>query len=556
MAGAQQAMTNSAMELESINPATGEVFARWAETRAEEILGLIARARAAQAGWGALRVEARCEYLARLRDALFARRDEMAQLIAREAGKPLVEALFQEILVSLDTADYFARRGPELLRPERIVHHLIAAKQISGSVQLEPYGVVAIISPWNYPLSIPLGQMIPALAAGNAVILKPSELTPAIGHAIGELMHEAGLPADVVQIVYGGGEIGRALTEGAPGAPRESFPDKVIFTGSVETGRRVAEACARQLIPSVLELGGKDAMIVLEDADIDIASSGAVWGAFTNCGQACLSVERLFVVSPEGDGAGSRAARFCERVIEKTGRLKMGAGTDASSDIGPLIRPRQMERIERQLADAVARGARILCGGRRRPELGPGFFEPTVVTGVTPEMLLMREETFGPVLPVISVRDAEEAVRLANDSEFGLAASIWTHPSDAGALRGRELAGRLRAGSVMVNDVASYYGLCEAPHGGRGASGWGRTHGRFGLAEMVQVKYVATDRLPRWPKAWWYGYNAELGAAAGRMIEMLFAPGRWWSMKKWRRRVAGAWGARRALPVMRRPRPL
>ncbi|MGH9702884.1 MAG: aldehyde dehydrogenase family protein, partial [Candidatus Acidiferrales bacterium] len=308
--------------------------------------------------------------------------------------------------------------------------------------------------------------------------------------------------------------------------------DKVFFTGSVETGRRIAEACARQLIPSVLELGGKDAMIVCADAHLETAYSAAVWGGFTNCGQACLSVERVYVDQKIAD-------RFTDLCVAKAKKLRVGPASDPDAEIGPMIRLRQLEKVEQQVRDAAGRGAKILTGGNRLAALGENFFEPTVVTNVDHTMRLMQEETFGPVLAIHPVSNAEEAIRLANDSPFGLSGSIWTRD----ALKGRELAARLRAGSVMVNDVASYYGICEAPHGGRGVSGWGRSHSRFGLQEMVQVKYVDVDRLPGTPKSWWFGYNSELANAADRFVEFLFAP-------RWRRRMAALAGKQGAMATL------
>jgi len=297
----------------------------------------------------------------------------------------------------------------------------------------------------------------------------------------------------------------------------------------VATGKKIAEACARHLIPSVLELGGKDAMIVLADADLEVASSAAVWGGFTNCGQACLSVERIYVDASVAD-------EFTRLCVEKTSRLRIGPPSDADAEIGPLIRERQVEKVEEQLRDAIAKGARVLAGGKRRTDLGPSFFEPTVVAHVDHSMQLMREETFGPVLAIASLRSTEEAIALANDSEFGLSASVWTRDADLG----KAVASRLRAGSVMVNDVASYYGICEAPHGGSGASGWGRAHSRLGLLEMVRVKYVDVDRMPRTPKSWWYGYSEKIAASADRFVDFLFAP-------RWRSRMAALGGSRGAL---------
>jgi succinate-semialdehyde dehydrogenase/glutarate-semialdehyde dehydrogenase len=287
-----------------------------------------------------------------------------------------------------------------------------------------------------------------------------------------------------------------------------------MFTGSVATGRRVAEACATKLIPSVLELGGKDGMIVLADADLQVASSAAVWGSYTNCGQVCLSVERLFVE----EAISQEFAGLC---VEKTKKLRIGPGSDPVTDVGPLIRPQHVQRMGDLVEDAVERGATVLCGGHARPDLGPSFFEPTVITGVDSMMKLFQEETFGPILAIQVVKDADEAIRLANDSPFALAASIWTNDSK----RGQAVAQQLRAGAVMVNDTISYFAIAEAPHGGCGASGWGRTHGRAGLLEMVQTKYIDVDRMPRSEKPWWYRYGDDLERAADAFLRFEFSGG-------------------------------
>ncbi|MFZ3215379.1 MAG: aldehyde dehydrogenase family protein [Candidatus Acidiferrales bacterium] len=502
----------AAATIDSINPATQEINRQFAAAQPAALPAIFARALAAQKDWAARPLRERCAMLRGLRDGIFARRDEIADVITREAGKPRVEAIFAEVLLALDTAEFLARQIPRWLRPERVPHHSLAMKAKSGWLEYEPLGVVAIISPWNYPFSIPMAQVIPALATGNSVLLKPSELTPWCGQLVAELVEQAKFPAPLLQVLQGRGDLGAAIIEAGP--------DKVFFTGSVATGRRIAEACARKLIPSVLELGGKDAMIVLADADLDVASSAAVWGGFMNCGETCISVERIYVEQPA-------AARFAELCVEKTKKLRLGPASDPDVEVGPMIRVGQLEKVEDQLRDASERGAQILAGGNRRPDLGPNFLQPAVVANVDHSMQLMREETFGPVIAICAVADPEQAVALANDSPFALSASIWTGNS----ARGRALASRVRAGSVMVNDVASYYGIAEAPHGGPGASGWGRTHSRLGLLEMVRVKYIDVDRLPRVPKSWWFGYTADLAVAASALLESLFAPG-------WRRRIA------------------
>ena len=507
--------------VESVDPATGAVHERFESTPTADLPAILNRARHAQVAWATERLTSRCALVGRLADRLYARRSELAERVTRETGKPQVEALFADVLISLDAARYYARYASELLREERVPHHNPALKAKSGRLGYEPYGVIGIIAPWNYPLAIPLAQIVPAVVAGNAVVIKCSELTPSCGRLIAECFAEAGFPADVVQVIQGGGSLGAALIE--------ARPDKMIFTGSVATGKQVAVACARQLIPCVLELGGKDAMIVLADADLETASSAAVWGSFTNCGQACLSVERIYVER-------QIAERFTERCVAKARLLKVGPGSDPENEVGPMIRPSAVDRVEAQLREAELHGARVLFGGRRRPDLGPNYFEPAVVDNVDHTMSLMREGTFGPVLAIMTVENDEQAVAMANDSVFGLSASIWTGNRE----RGTRLAEHMYVGAVMVNDVASYFGMPEAPHGGRGLSGWGRAHSRIGLLEMVQVKYLDVDHLPRWPKTWWFGYNKGLSHTAGRFIDFLHAP-------NWLDRWRNAGGALRAL---------
>jgi succinate-semialdehyde dehydrogenase/glutarate-semialdehyde dehydrogenase len=492
--------------LPSINPATGEVVGSFERTLPALVAEIVSRARAAQSDWAKLSIGDRCAKLRVLGECLLTSRNELADAVVRESGKPRVEALFADIFVALDSAKYWSKNAANALRTQRVPHHSMAARAKRGYTVLEPLGVIAIISSWNYPLAIPLSQIIPAVAAGNAVVCKTSDFTPECGALIEKLFLDAGFPKDLVTVIQGGGEVGQALIEAAP--------DKVMFTGSMATGRRVAEACAKKLIHSVLELGGKDAMIVLADADLDVASSAAVWGSYTNCGQVCLSVERLFVEQ-------SISEAFVARCVEKTKKLRLGPGSDPSTDIGPLIRQQHVQRMSDLIQDAVSSGAKVLCGGRARPDLGPNFFEPTVIAGVDSSMKLFQEETFGPILAIQTVRNADEAVAQANDSDFSLAASVWT----GDAQRGEALAKRLRAGAVMVNDAISYFGIAEAPHGGCGASGWGRTHGKAGLLEMVHTKYIDVDRLPRREKPWWYRYGVDLERAADAFLKFEFSGG-------------------------------
>jgi succinate-semialdehyde dehydrogenase/glutarate-semialdehyde dehydrogenase len=490
----------------SVNPATGEVLCEFEAAGESEVQAAVARARAAQAAWAELGVRRRIDMIREFQHKLAARKLETAAVITREAGKPLAEALTTEVLVVLDAARFLIENAWGLLRDEPVSHGNLATKLKRGRLLREPHGVVGIISPWNYPFSIPATETLAALVAGNAVVLKPSELTPLVALELASLLHAAGVPEEVFQVVVGESVAGAALVH----API----DKLVFTGSVATGRRIAAAAAERLLPVVLELGGKDPMLVLDDADADVASSAALWGAFVNAGQACLSVERCYVHR-------SLYARFVEACAAKTRKLRVGNGMEPHNDVGPMIHERQLRIVEAHVEDAKARGARVLAGGSRLRDLGANFYAPTVLADMTHEMRIMREETFGPVLPVMAFDSDDEAVRLANDSEYGLAASVWTRDS----ARGERLARRIHAGTVMVNDVISCFGISEAPHGGVKSSGIGRTHGRFGLEEMVRVKYLDTDRMPGMKKVWWYEYGERFTRQMEGFLDMQFARG-------------------------------
>jgi len=488
----------------STNPATGEMLRELECCSDVDVHSAVARARAAQPSWAALGVESRIASLRKFQRLLHEHKTEVATLITQEAGKPYVEALSTEILVVLDAARFLITNAFAFLREQPVPHGSVAMKAKSGRILREPYGVIAIVSPWNYPFSIPAVDALAALVTGNAVVLKPSEFTSLVGLKLEELLHRAGVPKEIFQVVVGDGTTGAALLN--------SEIDKLIFTGSVPTGKRIAQTAAHRLLPVVLELGGKDPMLVREDADIDVASSAAVWGAFVNAGQACLSVERCYVHQ-------SLYTKFLEACVAKTRQLRVGNGMDPKTDIGPMIHERQLHIVEDQVEEAKAQGARVLFGGTRLRELGPHFYSPTVLADVTHEMRIMRDETFGPVLSVAPFTSDEEAIRLANDSEFGLSASVWTRDSR----RGEAIARQITAGTVMVNDAISCFGISEAPHGGVKASGIGRSHGRFGMEEMVRVKYLDSDRLPRMKKLWWYGYGEALTRQMEAFVDLQFA---------------------------------
>jgi succinate-semialdehyde dehydrogenase/glutarate-semialdehyde dehydrogenase len=487
----------------AIDPATGHAFAETPVTPIDSIPGLVARARVAQQAWARRPLADRRAVVRRFQRLLFQRRREMAELITRENGKPLAEALLTDVAVTLDFARYYAAHAPRMLRPRRIRHANLAFWGRRGFIHWEPLGVVAVISPWNYPLLLPFGELIPALLAGNAVLLKPSEFTTRVAVLGVELLHAAGVPPDLCQLLVGGGDVGAALIEAGP--------DKVFFTGSVATGRKVAARAAERLIPVSLELGGSDPAIVLADADLPRTVSGLLWARFTNGGQTCVAAKRLIVERPVSD-------RFVELLVRQTEQLQPGHGLEGDVDVGPLIRESQLRDLERQLASTVARGARVRTGGRRRPELGPTFFEPTVVTEVPLDSPLWREEVFGPVLPVVAADDVEHAIRLANDTTFGLSASIWT----GNRARGEALARRIEAGAVLVNDATSYVGAAEAPHGGEKQSGLGRTHAEFGMREVCRPRFVQVDRLDWLPKPWWFGYSSESLDARDGFLRLLF----------------------------------
>jgi len=496
----------AAQPIMSVNPATGETLRSFECATEVEVQAAVARAKAAQTEWNARGVEARIRILGEFQRKLHERKWEAARVITQEAGKPYVEALLTEIVVVLDSARFLIGNAYRLLRQEDVPHGGLAMKTKSGCLVREPYGVIGIISPWNYPFSIPSTEALAALVAGNAVVVKPSEFTSLCALELAKLLHEAGVPTDVFQVVIGDGRSGAALINSAI--------DKLVFTGSVPTGKRVAQTAAARLLPVVLELGGKDPMLVLDDADLEVTSSGAVWGAFVNAGQACLSVERCYVHR-------SVHEKFVEACAEKTRKLRVGNGLEPETDVGPLIHERQLRIVESHVDDAKAKGARVVTGGKRLPELGSNFYAPTVLADVTHEMRIMREETFGPVLPVMAFDSDEDAIRLANDSDYGLAASVWT--SDRA--RGNAIAKKIAAGTVMINDVITCFGISEAPHGGVKASGRGRTHGKFGLEEMVCVKYVDAERLPGVKRVWWYGYSEAFARQMEGFVDAMFARG-------------------------------
>jgi succinate-semialdehyde dehydrogenase/glutarate-semialdehyde dehydrogenase len=476
-------------ERRALNPATGLPFASASLLDAEQARSALAAAQAAFPAWGRTSIRERSRLLQRLREVVLADAEDIARLIEREQGKPASEALAAEIVPALECLRHLAEHAEELLQEEPIASGMLLLAHKRARLEYAPIGVVLVITPWNYPFGIPLPHVATALAAGDTVVLKPAPATTLVGLRIGALAKKAGLPDGVVNVVAADDAVAAALVE-------DSRVGKIVFTGSVATGRRIMAAAARNLTPVVLELGGKDPAVVCRDADLDRAARGIAWGAFMNAGQTCASVERVYVERPVADA-------FLTRVVEEARAIRLGDPAGGCADVGPMTLERQRRTVEEHVRDAVARGAHVLTGGAA-PD-GPGwFYPPTILSDVDHTMRVMREETFGPVLPVMAVDTLDEAIRLANDSDYGLAASGWTRSQETA----RRLQRELQAGVVTINDALSSFGEPAAPWGGVKSSGIGRTHGLLGLREMVHAKYVSLDHS-RGPELWWYPYSTD-----------------------------------------------
>ncbi len=490
-------------QLESRNPATGERLGAVPVTAPEQVEAVVQAVAKVQPFWAELTLGDRARYLERAAQVVIDESDELRDLIVREQGKPRNDAFTMEILPTIDALHWIAGAGLELLAEEKIPMPQLFLKTKRSAFIYEPLGVIAVISPWNYPWSIPLGEVALALMAGNGVVLKPASLTPLTGERIGRAFERAGIPEGLVRVIHGPGT-GQALVE--------SSVAKVFFTGSVGTGRQVGEACARALKGSVLELGGKDPMIVLPDANLDHAVAGALWGGLANAGQTCSGIERVYVMREVSE-------RFIAGVAEGAARLRVGDPLGWETEIGPMVSGEQFELVRELVDDAVSAGATVHCGGPVAPPAGlqGAFYAPTVMTGVTHEMRIMREEIFGPVIPIVVVDSEDEAVALANDSRFGLGASVWT----ADRSKGERIARELEAGMVWINDHMFSHGACQCSWGGIKESGLGRTHSKFGLYECVNVKLRVWE--PSTVRdAWWYPYDETLGRAMRQAATVLY----------------------------------
>ncbi|GAT82085.1 succinate-semialdehyde dehydrogenase [Streptomyces sp. F-3] len=455
-------------------PFTGEKLADLPESTPEDVAHAFERARAAQAVWAQIPVRQRAAVLLRFHDLLLERQAEILDLIQLETGKARLHA-HEEVQAVAVAARHYGRRASAYLRPRR---HTGAVPVLTKVTELRhPRGVVGQIVPWNYPLELSVGDALPAFVAGNAVVMKPDTETCLTALWARDLLIEAGLPAEAFQVVIGDGPVvGPAVVRHA---------DYVSFTGSTRTGREVAQGAAARLIGFSLELGGKNAMLVLEDADVEKAAAGAVRACFSSAGQLCISIERLYVHESVADA-------FLERFAARTRAMRLGTALAYGADMGSLVGERQLETVTRHVEEAVARGATVVAGGVARPDIGPYFYEPTILDGVDTSMAVCTEETFGPVVSVHRFRTDDEAVERANATPYGLNASVWTR----NARRGRAIAARLRAGTVNINEgYAPAYGSVQAPMGGMKDSGLGRRHGSEGILKYTEAQTVAHQRL-------------------------------------------------------------
>jgi acyl-CoA reductase-like NAD-dependent aldehyde dehydrogenase len=487
------------------NPATGATVGEVPSLTREQTIELVSRARAAQPEWEALGFTGRAALLRDMRKWLVDNRARAIQTLIDENGKTYEDAQL-EILYCADALGFWAKKAPKWLADERERPHsplLFGRKIINRYV---PYGVVGVIGPWNYPLINNFGDAVPALAAGNTVVLKPASITPLSSVLMAEGMREVGVPDGVFLVATGsGGTVGNALVDSV---------DMLHFTGSTEVGRGLMETGAKRLLPVTLELGGKDPMVVLRDANIERAANAAVWGALQNAGQTCISVERVYVEAEAYEP-------FVAKVVEKVGKLRLGpGGRPGSVDVGALTSPEQVDVIAEHIRDAVEKGARVETGGKLRS--GPGrFFEPTVLTGVDHSMKIMTEETFGPTLPIMKVQSEEEAIRLANDSTMGLDSSVF----GGNTSHAEQVARQIQSGGVVVNDALTNYLAMEIPIGGVKESGVGARHGKYGIQKYCQRQNLVVTRLGLNREIYYFPYSKGAAKLTDTLIRFMFGRG-------------------------------
>ncbi|WP_373203160.1 aldehyde dehydrogenase family protein [Mycobacterium marinum] len=485
------------------NPATGEVIGHVPDMSAAQIAELARRGRAAQPGWEALGYEGRAVVLKRMQRWLVDNADQVIATICSETGKTYEDAQIAELIYGAAAFGFWADKAPRYLADERIHSSSVFVKGKRLVLRYRPMGLIGVIGPWNYPLTNSFGDCIPALAAGNSVILKPSEVTPLTSLLLAQGLAESGLPDGVFAVATGRGGTGAAVIDEV---------DMIMFTGSTATGRKVAVRAAERLIPASLELGGKDPMIVLADADIERAANHAAYYSMFNCGQTCISIERCYVEAPIYD-------EFVAKVTEKVRAIRQGVpGGPGSVDVGSLTFPPQVETVQRHVEEAVERGAKVLTGGHRGRTKGY-WYEPTVLVDVNHDMACMREETFGPTLPIMKVADAEEAIRLANDSEYGLCAAVFSRD----LAHAEAVARRVNSGAVTVNDALLNYTALELPMGGaKPGSGVGYRHGPGGIRKYCRQQALLISRFHARRDVHMYPYSARRTRILGRLVGRLY----------------------------------
>jgi acyl-CoA reductase-like NAD-dependent aldehyde dehydrogenase len=490
--------------IEVRNPATLEMVARVPVASTADVVAAVVRARKAQLGWRHTSFRERATVLYRLRDLLLDEREKLADILVSETGRPRSEAYGNELFYLCDAIGVWAKKSAGFLQSERIRPHFPLMKAKKVVCTYEPRGVIGIISPWNFPLTLTLGEALPALMAGNAVVVKPSELTPLSAIFGAELAARAGFPEHLLQVVNGRGATGEALIDSA---------DMIAFTGSVATGKQVMHRAAERLLPLSLELGGKDPMIVLKDADLERAAGACIWGALMNMGQACTSIERVYVEAPVYE-------KFVDLIVTKVRAVRQGP-SEEEVDIGSMTSTAQLEKVAAQVDAAVAGGARILVGGRRNPELKGAYYEPTVLVDLDHSMGIMKDETFGPIIPIMKVKDAEEALRLANDSRYALSASIFSR-AEFERLR---IAERLEASAVCINDSLVNFIIPDTPMGGSKDSGFGYRHGAEGIRKYCNRKTIVSDRFGLKEEFPWYPASAKKARQIRHLLNLLCRSG-------------------------------
>jgi acyl-CoA reductase-like NAD-dependent aldehyde dehydrogenase len=492
--------------IEVEDPATGQVIATVPELSASDVADLAAKARTAQPGWEALGFEGRRRIMLRAQRWLTDNADRVIATIVSETGKAWEDAQLAEVMYGANAFGFWAKQAEEYLADERVKSSNVIVKGKKLVLRYRPVGLVGVIGPWNYPLTNSFGDCIPALMAGNAVILKPSEVTPLTSLLLAEGLRECGLPEHVFQVATGRGETGAALVDQV---------DMVMFTGSTATGKKVMAKAAETLTPVALELGGKDPMLVLSDADLERAANHAVFYSMFNGGQTCISIERVYVEAPVYD-------EFVAKVTEKARALRHDRPTGpGTTDVGSMTFPPQVDTVERHVEDAKAKGATVVVGGHREEREGY-WFEPTVLVDVDQTMDIMREETFGPTLPIMKVADTEEAVRMANDSQYGLGASVFSKD----VARGEAVARRIEAGAVCVNDALTNYTVLELPMGGWKASGLGSRHGAGGIRKFTKQQALLVSRFHARRELFMYPYSEKVTKRFGKLIRLLYGRGR------------------------------